>query len=92
MTIVPVEESEMNVRQLIRRVKRSRGAVVLTRRGKPVLLVQDATGEDWETIALSTNPDFVRFINKRRESAKKHGTIAFDDVCKELGLKPLSEK
>ena len=92
MTIVPVEQADMNIRQLIRRVKRSRGTVVLTRRGKPVLLVQDATGEDWETIALSTNADFVRFINKRRQSAKRHGTISFNDVCKELRLAPLSEK
>ena len=92
MTILPLEKSTMDVRELARQVKRARGTIVLTRRGKPVLIVQDTTGEDWETIALSTNPDFARFVNKRRQSAKKRGTLSFNEVCRKFGLRPLDDQ
>lgn len=92
MTILPIEDSETAIQKLARRVRKARGLVILTRRGKPALLIQDATGQDWETLALSGNPDFVRFINRRRASAKKRGTVSFDEVCEKLDLRPLAKK
>ena len=86
MTTLAVDESDLSLRQVFRRVKRAGGSLVVTRRGKPLLLVQDLSGEDAETVALSTSKSFARFINKRRAEAKKKGTIDFDEVCRKSGL------
>lgn len=92
MTTLAVDELDLSLRQVARRVKRAGGSLVVTRRGKPLLLVHDLSGEDAETIALSTSKSFARFINKRRAEAKKKGTIDFDEVCLKSGLPPVNTR
>jgi hypothetical protein len=92
MTTLAVDESDLSLRQVARRVKEAGGSLVVTRRGKPLLLVHDLSGEDAETIALSTNKSFTRFINKRRAEAKKKGTTDFDEVCRKAGLPPVNKR
>lgn len=91
MTTLAVDELDLSLRQVALRVKKAGGSLVVTRRGKPLLLVHDLSGEDAETVALSTNKSFARFINKRRAEAKKKGTIDFDDVCRKSGLAPVNK-
>ena len=71
MTTLAVDESDLSLRDVLRRVKRAGGSLVVTRRGKPLLLVHDLSGEDAQTVALSTGKSFARFINRRRAEAKK---------------------
>lgn len=92
MTTLAVDESDLSLRQVAQRVKRAGGSLVVTRRGKPLLLVHDLSGQDAETVALSTSKPFARLINKRRAEAKKKGTIDFDEVCRKSGLPPVNKR
>ncbi len=92
MTITAVEDVDLTLDQVKRRVKRAGGSLLLTRKGRPVLLVHDLSGHDAESLALSTSLSFARFINKRRAEARKRGTINFEGVCKKHGLKPVTRR
>ena len=92
MKTLTVDESDLSLRQVARQVKRAGGSLVVTRRGKPLLLVHDLSGEDDETIALSTSRSFARLMNKRRAEARRKGTIDFDEVCRRGGLPPVNKK
>ena len=91
MTTLKLDDTDISLRQFVRRAKQA-GSLVLTRRGKPVLLVHDLSGEDAETIALSMSKSFSRFVNKRRAEARRKGTIDFDDVCRKAGLPLVNKK
>jgi hypothetical protein len=91
MTTLALDESDLSLRQVFRRVKKAGGSLVVTRRGKPLLLIRDLSGEDAETIALSTSKSFARFLAKRRAEAKRKGTIDFDEVCRKAGLRPVNK-
>ena len=71
----------ISVRDLQKAIKRCVEAsqeerVVVTRNGKPTAVIIGVEGQDWETIALQTNPSFWRLIEKRR----KEKTIPISEV------------
>jgi PHD/YefM family antitoxin component YafN of YafNO toxin-antitoxin module len=45
-------------------------ALVVTRRGKPLLAVTPINEDDWESIALADNPRFLAIIERSRRSRK----------------------
>jgi prevent-host-death family protein len=63
-----------------------RGPVILTRRGKPVAALVSVEDADWESISLSTNPEFMAIIERSRARQKAEGGIPIEEVRQRLGL------
>ncbi len=60
-------------------------ALVVTRRGKPLLAVTPINKDDWESIALANNPKFLAIIERSRNSQKPR--VSTEEMRRRLGLK-----
>ena len=60
-------------------------ALVVTRRGKPLLAVTPIKGDDWESIALANNAKFLAIIERSRKSQKPR--VSTEEMRRRLGLK-----
>ena len=60
-------------------------ALVVTRRGKPILALTPITRDDWESIAIANNPKFLAIIERSRKSQKPR--VSTDEMRRRLGLK-----
>ena len=63
-----------------------REAVVVTRKGKPVLALTPVSG-DWESIAVATNPRFLEIVDRSRASLAAGKGISTGEMRRRLGLK-----
>jgi hypothetical protein len=43
---------------------------------------------DWETIALSMNPNFIAVIEESRKAHQKEGGVSSVEMRRRLGIKP----
>lgn len=59
-------------------------ALVVTRRGKPLLALTPIKG-DWESIAVDTNPRFLSIIERSRKSHKPG--LSTEEMRRRLGFK-----
>ena len=64
-----------------------REAVVVTRKGKPVLALTPIRG-DWESVAVGTNPKFIEIVERSRASLAAGKGVSTAEVRRRLGLKP----
>ncbi|MBL8797826.1 MAG: hypothetical protein JNM56_28270 [Planctomycetia bacterium] len=85
MKVVPLDKTSLNLPDVVALAKE--GPVILTRDGKPLAAVRDLSGSDWESVALSNNPQFLALIEESRRSYQQQGGMALDDLCDDLGLK-----
>lgn len=60
-------------------------ALVVTRRGKPLLALTPIKEDDWESIALANNPKFLAIIERSRKSQKP--SLSTEEMRRRLGLK-----
>jgi len=60
--------------------------IILTVDGKPVAALISIQNADWETINLSTNPQFIALIEQSRARQMAEGGIASADMRRRLGL------
>jgi len=60
-------------------------ALVVTRRGKPLLAVTPIKQDDWESIAIANNPKFLAIIERSRKSRKPG--LSTKEMRRRLGLK-----
>ena len=58
------------------------GPIVVTNEGKPVAVVVAVENADLETIALSTNPQFLALIGRSRARHKAEGGISSKEIRK----------
>jgi hypothetical protein len=86
MKAIALKGSALTVLDLEELVRQ--GPVILTRNGLPLMTVNDATGSDWETVSLRSNPRFVSLIEESRRSYIESGGIALDDIRRELDADP----
>jgi hypothetical protein len=84
MIRVALEETELTVAQLAQLAQRE--PVILTRQGRPLVVIKNLSGRDWESIALANNPQFIRLIEEARRSYREKGGISIHDMRKELGI------
>lgn len=68
-------------------VKAEKDPIIVLRRGKPMAAVIPLRNIDEETVALSTNKNFLKIIEKSRAKLKKHGGISPKELRRRLGLK-----
>jgi prevent-host-death family protein len=50
--------------------------LVVTDNGTPTAVILPLTNADWETIALSTNPEFLALIERSRARATSEGSLS----------------
>jgi antitoxin (DNA-binding transcriptional repressor) of toxin-antitoxin stability system len=62
-----------------------REAVIVTRRGKPVLAVTPVNG-DWESVAIANNPKFLAVVGRSRASLDAGKGVSLDEMRRRLGL------
>jgi prevent-host-death family protein len=58
--------------------------VVVTREGKPIAAVFPIVDGDWESIRLSTNPEFLRIIEESRKKYDEKGGISAAQMRRRL--------
>jgi antitoxin (DNA-binding transcriptional repressor) of toxin-antitoxin stability system len=73
----PLSEYARNVRE---------EPVLLTDRGRAVAALVPINNSDVESIALSTNPDFIAMIEASRRRQRIEGGIPLAEVRREFGL------
>jgi hypothetical protein len=59
-------------------------ALVVTRRGKPLLALTPIRRGDWESIAVATNPKFLAIIERSRKSRRPG--LSTEEMRRRLGL------
>jgi len=84
MRKIEIDKAKGTLAEYTRGLKRV--PVILTRRGKPVAALVSVKGDDWESIRLSTNPDFIRIIEHSRARQEAEGGIPIEEVRRRLGL------
>lgn len=62
--------------------------VIVTNHGRPVAALLPIENADRETVALSTNPQFLALIERSRLRQDTEGGISSDDMRRRLQLKP----
>ena len=66
-------------------VAKNRGrTLVVTRRGKPVAALLPIEDADWESVSLSTNPRFIRMIQRSRARQATKGGVSLEEARKRL--------
>lgn len=65
----------------------SREPVILTVDGNPVAALMSIEDTDWETVALSTHPQFLALIERSRARQKAEGGISSTEMRRRLRLK-----
>ena len=60
-------------------------ALVVTRRGKPLLALTPIRRGDWERIAVATNPKFLAIIERSRKTQEPR--VSTEEMRRRLGLK-----
>jgi len=60
--------------------------VVLTIDGKPVAALFSVDESDWETLALSTHPQFKAIIEQSRTRQKREGGVSSEEMRRRFDL------
>ena len=64
----------------------SKEPVILTEGGKPIAALVPIENSDWETVELSTHPQFLALIERSRARQKAEGGISSTEMRHRLGL------
>jgi prevent-host-death family protein len=64
----------------------SKEPVIVTLDGKPIAALVPIENVDWETIRLSTDPQFLALIERSRARQKTEGGISSTEMRRRLGL------
>jgi len=66
--------------------KVSKEPMILTVDGKPVVVLMSIEDTDWETVKLSTHPQFLALIKRSRARQEAEGGISSAEMRRRLGL------
>jgi prevent-host-death family protein len=83
MKVIRIEDAN---RSLADYAAESEEAVVVTVNGKPVAALMPLENADLETVSLSTNPKFMRIIERSRKRQRKEGGVSSDEMRRRLGI------
>lgn len=61
--------------------------VVVTSRGRPVAALVPIENADLETVALSTNADFVALIERSRVRQSREGSVTADEMRRRIAAR-----
>ena len=60
--------------------------VIVTREGKPIAALMPIENADWETVGLSTHPQFLALIERSRSRQKAEGSISSAEMRRRLEI------
>lgn len=60
--------------------------VIVTQQGQPIAAVFPIENADWESIRLSTDPQFLKLIEESRERSRKEGRLSSEEMRQRLGI------
>ena len=80
MKTVTVRNLQKNVKKCVEQSQKDK--VIITRHGKPSVLMIGVEGEDWEDIVLENDKSFWEMIHNRR----KQSTISLKELRSRLNL------
>lgn len=83
MKVIRIEDAK---RSLADYAAESEEAVVVTVNGKPVAALMPLENADLETVSLSTNPKFMKIIERSRKRQRKEGGVSSDEMRRRLGI------
>jgi hypothetical protein len=63
-----------------------KGPVIITLKGKPLVVVLPAQGADVESISVSLNPQFNAIMEQSRRRQDRHAGISSEEMRRRLGL------
>jgi antitoxin (DNA-binding transcriptional repressor) of toxin-antitoxin stability system len=64
-------------------------SVVVTMRGKPIATVTAVPrGADWESVAIGSNPKFLKIMEQSRLAHRRRGGLSSDEMRRQLGIEP----
>jgi PHD/YefM family antitoxin component YafN of YafNO toxin-antitoxin module len=66
--------------------------LLVTRRGKPVMAIFSVEGVDRETLALSTNPEFLAILERSEARYRAEGGFSTEEIRRQLSLSPVTKK
>jgi antitoxin (DNA-binding transcriptional repressor) of toxin-antitoxin stability system len=61
------------------------GPVIVTDHGRPVAALVPIENADLETVALSTDPEFLNLIQRSRSRARSEGGISSEEMRRRFG-------
>jgi len=85
MKTVEIDKATASLRDYAQ--KMGKEPVILTENGNPIAALLAIENADWETIALSTNPEFLGIIQRSRARQDSEGGIPAREMRRRLGLK-----
>ena len=86
MKTVEMTEATAPLSEYARRARK--GAVVVTRRGKPLAAVVPLGSDDWEDFVVSQDPGFIEVIRRSEARYKAEGGISLAEMRRKYGIEP----
>ncbi len=85
MKTIEMDEATMTLADCTREVGQE--PLVVTDQGKPVAVLVPLENTDLETASLSSNPRFLKLIERSRSRMSHEGGISSAEVRRRLGLR-----
>jgi prevent-host-death family protein len=87
MKVVPLGEAKNELSTYVDAAQSDR--VLITRHGKPAVIMIGVEGEEMEDLMTRANPRFWEMIEERRKNPK---TVSADEMRKRFGLEPKAKR
>ncbi len=82
MKTLDISEATASLAEYARQVGRE--PVIVTLNGEPVAAVVSVANADWETLRLSTDPEFIALIERSRARQKTQGGLSAAELRERL--------
>ena len=79
-----MDQATASLAEYAREVKNE--PVLLTEHGSPVAALLSLENVDWESLSLSTNPQFMEIIEQSRARLTAEGGVSSDEMRRRFGL------
>lgn len=86
MRAVELSEATGSLSEYARRARRE--TLVLTRRGKAVAAVVPIDQDDYFSMRLASNPEFMAIIERGRAQYRAHGGLSLEEMRRKHGVDP----
>ncbi len=83
MKIVEMAQAKSSLAEYVREVANE--PVIVAKNGKPVAALMALENADWETVSLSTNPEFLAIIEESRARQQSEGGTSSKEMRRKLG-------
>ena len=90
MKMIEMDQATASLAEYAREVKTE--PVLLTEHGSPVAALLSLENVDWESLSLSSNPQFMEIIEQSRARLAAEGGISSDEMRRRLGLERRANK